>query len=395
MATNLLSTISQSFTPDVIGKLASTLGLEQQAAKKGISAGVPGILTSLANMAQASDGPKRIGYALSQSENIVGRDAVSNGDIVGSLLGSNRDILQTGWSLLSSLIGGGTLDTLASRLAQYAGLGHGSAKKLIGFLAPVVLAYLKRHQTAAGLDNQGMASMLVSKKGEFERAMPSASAVRPVQDAQDEAHTSSPAHQPRAATASGGANWAYWLLPALIIAGAALYFWPSENRTQEAQQINRNTRMVTPAPESATGSAPSATPFPSRTETQQSATNDSAAPMPPQQSAVAGTSAVALQNDILTNISRLQAALARITDSGSAQAAMDEIRAISDRFASLKSKAQDLTPEARQALAQSVQQRVPDLNSTLDRIGNEINLGGEAKPVMETLKSQLAKLSKA
>ncbi|ADP70237.1 hypothetical protein Rvan_0961 [Rhodomicrobium vannielii ATCC 17100] len=394
MATNLLSTIMQSFTPDVVGKLASTLGLEQQAAQKGISAGVPGILSGLANMAQGSDGPKRIGYALSQSENIVGRDAISSGDIIGSLLGSNRDILQTGWSLISSLIGGGTLDTLSSRLAQYAGLGQGSAKKLIGFLAPVVLAYLKRHQTTAGLDNQGVASMLVSQKGEFERAIPSASAGRPVQDTPHEARSSSPAHHQRTA-AAGGTNWAYWLLPALIIAGAALYFWPNENKVQEAQQINRNTRMVTPAPESATGSAPSATPFPSRTDTQQSATNNSAAPMPPQQSVVAGTSAVALQNDILDNITRLQAALNRIKDTGSAQAAIGEIRDISDRFASLKSKAQELTPEARQALAQAVQQSVPNLNSTLDRIGNEINLGGEAKPVMDTLKNQIANLSKA
>ncbi|MBJ7533858.1 DUF937 domain-containing protein [Rhodomicrobium vannielii ATCC 17100] len=392
MATNLLSTITQSFTPDVVGKLASTLGLEQQAAQKGISAGVPGILTGLANMAQGSDGPKRIGYALSQSENIVGRDAVSSGDIIGSLLGSNRDILQTGWSLISSLIGGGTLDTLASRLAQYAGLGQGSAKKLIGFLAPVVLAYLKRHQSAAGLDNQGLASMLVSQKSEFERAIPSASAGRPVQDTPHEARTSSPAYRQRTTATTGGTNWAYWLLPALIIAGAALYFWPNENKVQEAEQINRNTRMVTPSPEAKRGE-PTTT---GTAETGRSAaTNDSAAPMPPQQSAVAGTSAVALQNDILTNISRLQAALAGIKDTGSAQAAIGEIRDISDRFASLKSKAQELTPEARQALAQAVQQRVPDLNSTLDRIGNEINLGGEAKPVMDTLKNELAKLSRA
>ncbi|MFT4078992.1 DUF937 domain-containing protein [Rhodomicrobium sp.] len=391
MATNLLSTITQSFTPDIVGKLASTLGLEQQAAQKGISAGIPGILTGLAGMAQGSDGPKRIGYALSQSENIVGRDAVNSGDIIGSLLGSNRDILQTGWSLISSLIGGGTLDTLTSRLAQYAGLGQGSAKKLIGFLAPVVLAFLKRHQATAGLDNQGIASLLVSQKGDFERAIPSASAIRAGQEIPQETRSTSHIRQGKSASTGGSANLAYWLLPALIIAGAALYFWPNENRVQqEAEQINRNTR--TTAPEAKIGE-------PTTTRTgeagRNAAINDSTAPLPPQPSQVAGTSAVALQNDILTNISRLQTALGRIKDSGSAQAAIGEIRDISDRFASLKTRAQELTPEARQALALAVQQRVPDLNSTLDRIGNEINLGGEAKPVLDTLKNELAKLSKA
>jgi len=393
MANNLVSTIIQSFSPDIVGKLASTLGLEQQAAQKGISAGVPGILASLATMAQGSDGPKRVGYALSQAENLVGQDALSSGDIIKSLLGSNRDILQTGWNLISSLIGGGSLDTLTARLAQYAGLGQGSAKKLIGFLAPVVLGYLKRHQTAAGLDNQGIASMLVSQKGEFERALPAGLASRLPEEGRTEIRPSSPAHRQPAAASTGGTNWAYWLLPALIIAGAALYFWPNENRVQEAEQINRNTRSVTPSPQAKIGE-PSTT-----TDTgvagRGAAINDSTAPLPPQSPSVAGTSAVTLQNDILTNITRLQTALARIKDPASAQAAVGEIRDISGRFASLKSAAQQLTPEARQALAQAVQQRVPDLNSTLDRIGNEINLGGEARPVIDTLKNELASLSKA
>ncbi len=57
--------------------------------------------------------------------------------------------------------------------------------------------------------------------------------------------------------------------------------------------------------------------------------------------------------------------------------------------------AQQLTPEARKALAAAVSRRVPDLNGLIDRIGtSQMELGGESKPAMDSLKSQLVGITK-
>jgi hypothetical protein len=353
MATNLVSTIMQSFTPDVIGKLASTLGLDPSAAQKGIAAGIPGILATLANAVSGSDGAQRIGAALSQADETVAR----GGDVAHTLQETSRSALESGWAAISSLLGRNTLETLVSVVGQYAGLGQGNAKKLLAFLAPIVLGFLRRQQSASGLDNRGLAALLASQKGAIERAMPQGLAGMMPDLAAPRGEMLAGARETGRSASSR--NWAYWAIPAAIIAGAALYLLP-------VRETDRGTQNV-----------------------------DKAAPSPVSPTPVGANRAVGLQNDILTNISRLQVALARIKDPASAQASVNEIRDISGAFARMKSIAQQLTPEERKAVAAAVSAKMPDLNTILDRIVNEINLGGEAKPAMDTLKTELANLSKA
>jgi len=384
MATNLVSTILQSFSPDVVGKLAATLGLEESSAQKGIAAAVPGLLASLANAVSGPGGAQKISAAISHAGDITD----DSGDIVKSALDSGRGVLETGWGSISSLLGNNAIEKLLSAVAQYAGLSQGSAKKLIAFLVPIVLAFLKREQESAGLNAKGLASFLGSQKSNIERAIPEGligrladSGVRqPSPETRWPGRETTPATGLRRTAASpspsrSSQSWAYWLVPALIIAGAALYLLPVTEDSRTAQEINRNTKA---AGEQA---APKET---AQTETLKAKT---AAP--------GGSTAVTLQDDILSNIGRLQTALQTIKDPASAQAAVGEIREISDRFARLKSVAQQLSPEARKSVAAAVSARMPDLNTILDRIGNEINLSGEAKPAMDTLKVELANLTKA
>ena len=168
MTTNLVSAIMQSFSPEAVGRLASTLGLEQPAVQKGVSAGIPGILAGLANTASGHDGAQRLGRALSHVDDLAGR----GGDIAKNLLDSGKSLFGSGWNIGSSLLGGSALETLSSMVARYAGIDLGSGRKLLGFLVPGVLAFLKREQSASGLDNKGLANLLVGQKANIERAMP-------------------------------------------------------------------------------------------------------------------------------------------------------------------------------------------------------------------------------
>jgi len=375
MATNLVSTIMQSLSSEAIGKIASSLGVDETAAQRGINAGIPGILAGLANAASSSGGAQRIGSALSQVEDMPSDDIVKN------LLESNhRNLADTGWSTISALLGGSSLETLSTVIAQFAGFGQGSAKRLLGLLAPLVLGFLRREQVSGGLDSRGLANLLSSQRDNIERAMP-AGVARRLQDA-----GMRPVSQPVAAgsfrptaasvpQASSSRSWAYWLLPVLVVAAAVLWLMPVPQQTRTAEDINRNTTTVAKD----TAAIPPAIP-----REQQPA---------PVTTAIAPASA-ALENDLVSNIARLRNALQTIKDPGSAQAAVGELKEISAQFGRLKAMAQLLSPEARKALAAAVAARVPDLNGLIDRIGSDANLSGEAKPAMDSLKSELVSISK-
>ena len=370
MSTNLVATIMQSLSSEVIGKIASSLGLDPGGTQKGITAGIPGILAGLANAASGSDGAQKLQNAVSRVEDRPGQD------ILGSLLGGNsQSLAESGLNMLSSLLGGNALSTLSSVIAQYAGFGQGSAKKLLGFLAPLVLSFLKREQVTHALDARGLANLLVDQRDNIERAMP-AGISRNLQSAETRP-ISQPATPERfrrpavtAEPASSSRSWAYWLIPALIAAGVAVYLLPPREETRSVQNttktttVSKDTTQLSPAPQGQLAT-PSVTP-----------------------------TAASLENDILSNISRLRASLQNIKDPGSAQGALGDIKDISAQFGRLKVLAQQLSPEARKAIAATVASRVPDLNGLIDRIGSEVNLSGEVKPAMDNLKSELLSISK-
>ena len=63
MATNLVSLIMNFLTPDMIGRLASALGLDRNDTSSAIEAGVPGLLAALTGVANRPGGPQRLADA--------------------------------------------------------------------------------------------------------------------------------------------------------------------------------------------------------------------------------------------------------------------------------------------------------------------------------------------
>jgi hypothetical protein len=165
---NLVSLAMQFLTPDMIGRIASGLGLDKGLAGKAISAALPSILAGIVGSSAKPDGLKALTSALGN------QDPGLLGSLAGMLGGSNQSsLISNGSSMLSGLLGGSATGALAGAVAKFAGIGDGPAKSLLGMLAPVVMGTIGKQQQSAGLDAGGLAKMLMGQKDNIASAMPS------------------------------------------------------------------------------------------------------------------------------------------------------------------------------------------------------------------------------
>src|SRR5262245_30232194 len=100
MATNFVSLVMQFLTPDMIGRIASALGLDRASAQTAIGAGVPGLLAGLCGVAAQPGGAQKLVDAARQQTGALGNFA----SVIG---GANQSsLIEKGSQLLSSLLGG-------------------------------------------------------------------------------------------------------------------------------------------------------------------------------------------------------------------------------------------------------------------------------------------------
>jgi len=234
MTDNLISTVSSFLTPEVVGKIASASGLDRSVMQTAVSAGVPAILGALANFVTRPGGASKLATAV----------AAQPQDLAGSLasgLSSGKQMATQGGSLLSSLLGSGTSGMLVSAIGRFLGISDGTAQTLMGFLTPVVMGVLGREQRSNNLDANGLARMLTEQKGQIAAAMPPGLASMlesgktnegTTRATPAEASTASAARSQQATTkpqrtttdTKRSVNWAYWVVPLLVLAGL-LWYW--------------------------------------------------------------------------------------------------------------------------------------------------------------------------
>ena len=164
MAIDLVSAIGRYLTPEVVGKVASASGLSGTVAQSAVTAAVPTILSALVNMVATPGGPKKLADAVASQPGSVLAEIASK---------SNGSALTQGSNLLSSLLGGGVANLLASTGGKFLGIGEGPVKTVMGLLTPVILGVLGNQQRAADLDSNGLARLLSGQKDQIAEAMPS------------------------------------------------------------------------------------------------------------------------------------------------------------------------------------------------------------------------------
>src|SRR6516162_342240 len=145
MATNLVSLIMQFLTPDMIGRIASALGLDRTNTRTAIGAAVPGLLAGLCGVATQPGGAQKLVEAARQQTGALGGFA----NMIGA--SGQSSLIEKGSQILSSLLGGRDQTALAGAVGKYAGLGQSASGSLLGMLAPIVMGTIGRSKARVPL----------------------------------------------------------------------------------------------------------------------------------------------------------------------------------------------------------------------------------------------------
>ena len=252
MAVNLVSLVMQFLTPDMIGRIATALGLDRNNAQTAIGAGVPGLLAGLSGVALQPGGGQKLVDSAKQYSGTLGNFA----SMLGS--GGQTSLVEKGSQMLSSLLGGDQT-ALAGAVSKFTGLSQGASGSLLGLLAPVVMGTIAKQQGTHSLDASGIAGLLASQKDNIAAALPSGfgkllggtglldslgGAARTATGAGGEAARAATTaartvgdtgRRAAGAASSASLNWLYWLIPVLAIAALLIYLFarPTEQVAQQ------------------------------------------------------------------------------------------------------------------------------------------------------------------
>src|SRR5262245_49880893 len=255
MATNLVTLVMQFLTPEMIGRVATALGLDRTLVQSAISAAVPGLLAGFSGIATQPGGAQKLVEAAKQETGTLGKFA----DMLGA--GGQSTFIERGSQLLSSLLGGRDQSALISAIGQFAGLGQGKSGSLLGMLAPIIMGTVAQQQSAR-LDAISIANLFASQKDNIAAALPAdfgrllggtdllnslGGAARSAASAGTQATraagaTASTVGQRTGAAASTSYNWLYWFIPLVAIAALLVYFFtkPAEQVAQQGSTIAQN-----------------------------------------------------------------------------------------------------------------------------------------------------------
>ena len=321
MAINLVSLVMQFLTPEIIGRVATALGLDRTLVQSAIGAAVPGLLAGFSGVATQPGGPQKLVEAAKQETGTLGKFA----DMLGG--GSQSTFIERGSQLLTSLLGARDQSALVSAIGQFAGLGQGKSGSLLGMLAPIVMGTVAQQQGARGLDASGITNLFASQKDNIAAALPAdfgkllggtdllnslGGAARSAASAGTQATRATAAAASavgnagqRAGAAATSYNWLYWLIPIVAIAALLVYFLtkPAEQVAQQGATIAQNLMV----------------------------------------------GGVDVSKQVTDSIANLRSTLGGVTDAASAQAALPKLRDITTQIDQVDGLIGQMTPEQRKA----------------------------------------------
>jgi hypothetical protein len=166
MAANLVSYVMQFLTPDMVGRIAASLGLNREDAQTGIGAAVPALLAAFGSAAGKPGGAQGLADSVKQQSGVLD-------NLAGTLGGGNQSsLIESGTSALTSLLGGQDQSALAGAIGRYAGIGQGASGSLLGMLAPLVLGAIGKQLGTRNVDANSVSGLLASQKDQIAQALP-------------------------------------------------------------------------------------------------------------------------------------------------------------------------------------------------------------------------------
>lgn len=360
MATNLVSLVMQFLTPEMIGRVATALGLDRNMLQTAIGAAVPGLLAGFSGVATQPSGAQKLVDAAKQETGTLGKFA----ELVGG--GGQSAIIERGSQLVASLLGARDQSALVSALGQFAGLGQAKSGSLLGMLAPIVMGTVAQQQGPRNLDASSMANLFASQKDNIASALPAdfgkllggtnllnalggTAGTQATRAAGAAAGAVGTASQRAGAAASSSYNWLYWLIPILAIAALVIYFLarPAEQVAQQGATTAQNLTV----------------------------------------------GGVNVSKQITDSIAELRSTLGGVTDVTSAQAALPKLRDVTTQVDQVDGLIGRMTPEQRKLLAGIVSPLMPTLNQLFDKVLAIPGVSEILKPTIDVLKAKITMLT--
>jgi hypothetical protein len=366
MATNLVSQVMQFLTPDMIGRIATALGLDRNNVQPAIGAAVPALLAGLSSVAAQPGGAQKLADVARQQNGALGNFA-------GMLAaGGQTSFAEKGSQMLSSLFGSRDESALVTAVGKFAGLGQSASNSLLGLLAPVVLGSVAQ-QGSRDLSANGVAGLLANQKDSIAAALPSgfgnllsgtglldsvggsartaaAAASQTARGAASAAYAVGNAGQRAAGAAtSASPNWLVWLIPLLAVAALLVYLFarPAE------QAVQKGVTAV------------------------QGLTVDG----------------LDLGKQVTDSVGSLRTTLTGITDAASAQAALPKLQELAGQVDKVSGRVGQLSVEQRKMLAGVVSPTMTTLSQLIDKVLAVPGVAAIIKPTLDTMKAKLAALA--
>jgi len=365
MATNLVTLIMQFLTPDMIGRIANTLGVGRNDTATAVDAAVPALLAALTGVAVRPGGPQKLASAAKQESGVL--------DKFGSMLGGGgqTSFVDRGSQMLSSLLGDRDQSALANAVGKYSGLQTGASSSLLGALAPVVMGAIAQQQ-GGRVDAGSIANLLTNQKNNIAEALPSGfsrllggtdlleplgDTIRRTTATGGEAARAAAAAVARTAddtrrsaqAAASSTNWLMWAIPALAIA-ALLFYLLARPGEQVVQQGLTTAQNIT----------------------------------------VAGMN---VGKQVTDTVAGLRTTLGSITDPASAQAALPQLREATAQLDKVTGVLGQLSTSQRAIIAGLVNPAMSALNQLFDRVLAIPGVADIIKPTIDALRVKLATLT--
>ena len=367
MPTNLVALVMQYLTPDMIGRIASALGLGRNGASSAVEAAVPTLLAAFAGVANSPGGPQKLADAARKETGTL--------DKIAGMFGTanQTSVSERGSQMLASLLGDRDQSALANAVGKYSGLGSAAGGSVLSALAPVVMGAIAHQQGPRGVDAGSIASLLGSQKDSIAAALPSGfgkllggtgildtlgDAARRTAAAGSEttraaaasvARTIDDTRRSGAAAASTSTNWLLWAIPAAAI--AALLIWLAAKPAEQVVQ-----QGVTAV-----------------------------------QSLTVGGLDIGKQ--VTDSIGGLRTTLGGITDVASAQAALPRLQDATAQIDKVSGMMGQLSDGQRKVLAGLVNPVMSTLNQLFDKVLAIPGAAEVLKPTIDVLKAKLAVLT--